>query len=210
MRAILIDPFDKKVTMVEVENLPQIHKLLHVEQVAVAPLTERSHTVMGQGNIEAPGMRFWRFLDSPPLHGRALIRGNTADGLIAEDCPLDLALVTQNVLFLDVEFDGWQTVPKFRPLAAQPAPAALPQPVEPPKPQGKPWSIWTITENDDGYVATLVTVDGSGNAKQTGNRLENEDLDELRAMLPPGFVKVDRSTTDDPSIVESWHTPLQS
>lgn len=208
--ALLIDPFGKTITSVSVTTTEDVHALLGTKALAIAPLTDRSHTVMGKEAFEIPGQRFWRFLDSPPFAGAALIRGNSLDGLQAEDCPLDQLLVEQNVLFLDVEFDGWQTVPKFRPLPSISTPAALPQPEEPEEqPQGKPWSLWTVTEGDDGYTATLIAFDGSGKAKHTGVKLENEDLEELRSMLPPGLSKLERLPTDEPSIVESWHTATQ-
>lgn len=210
-RSILIDPFAKTVTEVMVSSTDDVHQLLGPNAgLAITPLNERAHSVMAKDAYEVPGQRFWRFMDTIPYAGRCLLRGNSADGLAVEDCPLDALLVQQNVEFPDVEFAGWRTVPDFRPLAPAAPIQVLPQPIEPQKPQaepaGKPWSLWTVTETDDGYVATLITFDASGAAKHTGIKLENEDLDELRALLPPGLSKLERVPTDDPSIIESWHT----
>jgi hypothetical protein len=126
VRAIYINPYDKTITTVQVET-DQVKELLQAERVAVTFFfNDRNHLVIGKDAIEKPGMRFWcfrhsppiwRFPDSSPIAGPCLIRGNSCDGLQAEDCPLDEALVAQTVDFLDIAFDGWKKKgPKFRPL----------------------------------------------------------------------------------------------
>lgn len=218
MKSILIDPFLRTVTMVDVQSPEEAKFLVGSEQVAVVPLAKNAHMILDPVALEKPGMRFFVFGQSQdPIAGRGVIRGNTEDGLQAVDCGLDHVLVANMVQWPPIAFDGWQTVPKFRPLSDQErdvAPQALPQPTVPPEAQpnspAKPWSIWTIREDvDRGYTATLVSVDGQGQAKPTGMVLENEDLDELRALLPQDLIKVERTTTDEPSIVESWVSRLK-
>lgn len=214
MKALLIDPFARTVTTVQLAtgDPAEIRSILQCDGFGIDPVREDHHILTDLGGLEKPGQRFWAFQNQPPIGGRALVRGNSRDGLQALDCSLDAALVGQNLIWPDIEFDGWQQVPKFRPAGRQgpqepapalPAPQANDQPQA--KPAGKPWSIWTITEDvDAGYVATLITVDETGDAKKTDTRLENDDLDELRDMLPQGLVRVERTQTDAKNLVESW------
>ena len=213
-RALLIDPFVQRITSIEVVSPAEVkHILGSLDDVQVTQLTPTDHLVLARVSIEQPGMRFWSLPDSPlPIAGRALIRGNTIDGMQVTDVNIDLILLQQSVGFPEIRFAGWETVPRFEPLEG---PQVVPQLVNPPPApqvehktaaQGTPWSLWTITEGENGYSAALVTVDGDGHAKSTGVVLENEDLDELRSFLPRGLVKTDRTKTDDPSIVETWHT----
>jgi hypothetical protein len=215
MKALLIDPFARKITTVQMDTYDGewIRQILECQGFGIDPVREDHHIITGLGMVEKPGMRFWAFQNQPPIAGRALVRGNSKDGLQAQDCTIDPVLLEQNIIWPDIEFDGWMQVPKFRPLqtaqvaaqpqAALPAPPANDQPQA--KPEGNPWSIWTITEDVDvGYIATLISVDGQGNPVKTGTTLENEDLEELRNMLPQDLVKVDRTQTDAANLVESW------
>jgi hypothetical protein len=69
--------------------------------------------------------------------------------------------------------------------------------------------IWTVYERPsdfpDEFVARLYLVgDGGTNYGATSTVLRAPDLDGIRAKLPRGLWRVERSPTDDPVIVESW------
>lgn len=211
MKSFLIDPFTRTVSLVTGSSDPAIvREMLGCTTFAVEKLDEDNHIVVGLNQEEKPGMRWWAFLNAQvPVAGKALVRGNSRDGMKALDTSVDHLILESRVQFPEIEFDGWVTLPKFRPLAgagAAPAAPALPAQEQPQAtPAGKPWTLWSITEDVDvGYRAAMVAVDEQGNAKSTGKILENDDLDELRAMLPPGLTKIERTATDHPSIVESW------
>ena len=215
MLALLIDPFTRTLQAIDLEGSKpnDVRKILDVTSFEIQPMGDENHLILGLGLHEKPGMRFWAFQGGEPIAGRALIRGNSRDGLKVQPTSVDTLLIERIIEWPAVAFDGWSTVAKYRALTDQErdvAPQALPAPEEKPQdpPAGKPWSIWTITENDDGYRAAHVAVDGQGNAKHTGTVLENEDLDELRALLPPGLEHRPRTPTDDPAIVETWMTPV--
>jgi hypothetical protein len=219
MQALLIDPFTRTVTVLDIpaNDKDAVRAALGATTYAVDRLGETNHLVIGLGTVEQPGMRFWSFKGQDPIAGKALVRGNSPDGLQIVDTTVELTLLEGQIEWPAVAFERWQQVPVFRPLTDEERDAVVatgPGPIMGPannqpqaKPEGRPWSIWTITEAEAGYTAKLVTVDGQGNAKHADVVLENEDLDELRSMLPQGLQKVERTKTDDPAIVESWVTP---
>jgi hypothetical protein len=71
--------------------------------------------------------------------------------------------------------------------------------------------IWTVydhpTDYPDRFVARMYVagpIDGNHGTAATTVVLFGNTLDEVRAMLPPGVVRMDRYPGDDPKIVETW------
>lgn len=221
MKAILIDPFEQTVSRVDVqpEDLDLIRSLLDCENLLPYPLSEQDHIIVDAEGLEKPGQRFWRFQGiETVLGGRALILGNNQDGTANTDAHVDVTLVRNAMEWLDVRFAGFRQVPIFEPLSdtqtsigAQPAGVAeiphrsepAPEAAVPAIQAEKDMRVWTIhTAEDGGYVAHLVSL--SGPKPKRIARLENDDLEELRRMLPKGLQRTERAVTDNPSIVESW------
>ncbi len=67
--------------------------------------------------------------------------------------------------------------------------------------------IWTIyarpTDYPHGYEARKFMI-GGGEARPTDVTHRGHTLDQVRAKLPHGLVRIYRSPEDDPVIVETW------
>jgi len=120
MRAILIDPFEKSVSYVEVGSTEEAIAVIGCKGDVVAhPISRSDHLVIDREALELPDMRFWTIPDKfqGPVAGRALIRGNTPDATGIAPVGIDLAQVRGAVQFLDIRFAGWTPAkPRFEPL----------------------------------------------------------------------------------------------
>ena len=67
--------------------------------------------------------------------------------------------------------------------------------------------IWTVYEHPrdfpHSYVARRFDV-GPAGAVSTGDLVVAPDLESIRQQLPEGVVRMDRSPTNDPHVLESW------
>lgn len=67
--------------------------------------------------------------------------------------------------------------------------------------------MWTVYQRPRDYPAQFVArlwKIGPGTFQSTDEILLAETLAEIRAMLPPGLMCLQRLTDDDPCIVEVW------
>lgn len=68
--------------------------------------------------------------------------------------------------------------------------------------------VWTIYEHPkdypDRFVARLFTVTPEAGAQPTKYHLLADSLEEIRNLLPPGLVRIERDLADEPQIVERW------
>lgn len=68
-------------------------------------------------------------------------------------------------------------------------------------------SIWTVYDHPrdqpDAFVARRWDIQ-CGVTYATSDMFVAPTLNEIRALLPPGLVRMTRDVTDDPVIVESW------
>lgn len=69
------------------------------------------------------------------------------------------------------------------------------------------WLVWVVTNTDLEHPGRLVarahTADHHGGVYLPGALVANT-LDELRAMLPTGLMRHDRTSMDPPDVVEVW------
>ncbi|HEX8957375.1 MAG TPA: hypothetical protein VF798_13930 [Burkholderiaceae bacterium] len=64
-------------------------------------------------------------------------------------------------------------------------------------------SMWVVYEEPPGfpdqYVARRYVLE-----KDTGDYVVGDTLNDVRAKLPPGLMRLERSPQDDPQVRESW------
>lgn len=78
---------------------------------------------------------------------------------------------------------------------------------DPPR-RGEPLPLWVVYENPDDlpsrFVSRMWLVEAGGALVGTGKIVTAPTLDAVRAMLPPGLVRLPRQDGDVPCIVETW------
>lgn len=68
-------------------------------------------------------------------------------------------------------------------------------------------SMWVVTQNPTDYPGQFVAREwliGGDVLGATLNHHVADTLDDVRDLIPPGLVQVDRHPKDDPAIVECW------
>lgn len=71
---------------------------------------------------------------------------------------------------------------------------------------GNSLSIWTIYENPKDYPGIYVARrwEVSATPVATSDLLTGASLEDVRAQLPPGLMRMPANAEDDQSVVESW------
>lgn len=230
MKAILIDPFARVVSELDLElDRDELLDAIDAvgEQLEIVPLSDFDHMVLESMAAGRRGQRFWRFQGAERVFaGKALIVGNDRDGTRAQGVSVGAALVWNSVQWLELKFLRWETVPLGNVKTALGIGEAIAQvpifePPEPHEPQNPvtlhegerdrptasprpPVRVWSVSRPKPGgpYKAQLIEFRDSG--KVVLVELEHAELEELRGQLPRGLTRVPRMQGDHDAIVESW------
>ena len=66
------------------------------------------------------------------------------------------------------------------------------------------WLMWFVIAQPSGTFVARGIVADSGGGRQEGDDLVADTIDELRAMLPPGLTRRDRTMMMMRDVVETW------
>lgn len=229
--ALLIDPKDKTVTLVELpdghdELLAGVRVAIGAPQLAIVAVPENHIAVW----VDAMGIlkkdrAFWHFNDSDyRFAGRCVITAidrlgvphGFPDEIDTDEVKAALIFDPPEVLdriheVLVMAPDGsGAMVPMIhrQVIWTDREPGPVPTVVVPeiadeePEPEISGWSIF---ETDDGYRAFEMVL--RGHRLVPTNAIEAANLDEIRKMLPLGLVRIEPSETDPSDLVESWSVP---
>lgn len=218
-KVLLIDPFERVVTQMEIENSNEaLMDLLDCDKLTSLAMSQNDALITDADYLHVPDQAFWKF-----VNGDVNIGGRAVIVTAPELPPLSAVGVIRSIQWLDIEFVGIERIDLgpiehpdhgwlrayadkqvFRPREPLVVNPATP---EPPKPEEaateRPPLVWTIFKDKDTYTAVGFELHASG-ATQTKHELQNEDLVELRGMLPRNLRLLPSTPNDDPKIVESW------
>jgi hypothetical protein len=66
------------------------------------------------------------------------------------------------------------------------------------------WTVYRYPRDYPGKFVARKFLVTAPDPTVTAEMFIADDLDEIRALLPPGLVRIARSPSDDPVIVETW------
>lgn len=113
MKGILIDPFARTVTRVDVaKGIDAIYSLIQARPFDCVRIDERNAIFVDDEGLYRDDQRFFQFRGYPqPLAGRGLILGNDREGETVS-CTLTLADVKGRVTFPAVALAGFNEIPE--------------------------------------------------------------------------------------------------
>jgi hypothetical protein len=224
MGVFVIDPATQEIRIVEVEGLDFldfVRREISAPQVAVLPVADNRFAVWcdSMGMLKT-GRAFWRFTDNEyRFAGRCIITAiNPDNGMMANfdetftveglrDAVTfhpsdDLIRIKEEVVIVR-DAEGRPTPAIARRAQWREEPAAAP--VEPPA-EDQIGSGWTISEREDGtYKAERYAL--QNDALRLVAMLSAPNLDDLRAQLPRGLVRIEADEREE-NVVEHWMVPV--
>ena len=229
MSVFIIDPAEQTITAVELptlsstEFLEVVRSHIGVPQLAVLPVATGHFAVWcdSMGMLK-PGRAFWRFADDDyRFAGKCLLTAihpqngmpssfppsHTVDGLrqnVVFHPSDDLVKIHEEVVGIP-DHNG-KIVPAIK---RQSEWRTQVEPAIPPPPPGAEDEIgsgWTISEREDGtYKAERYAL--QDDALRLVAMLSAPNLEDLRAQLPPGLVRIEPDEREE-NVVEHWMVPI--